>query len=77
VKGAEDQLVTTDNSTFLTALYVKIDDWLGRSSRPGRPPLLSDAELVTLAVAQALLGIRSEARCTRHVRSTRQLETAG
>jgi hypothetical protein len=67
VKGAEDQFVTTDISTLLTALYVKIDDWLGRCSRPGRPPLLSDAELVTLAVAQALLGIRSEARWLRFV----------
>jgi hypothetical protein len=67
VKGAEDQVVTTGLSTLLTALYVEIDDWLGRCSRPGRPPLLSDAELVTLAVAQALLGIRSEARWLRFV----------
>ena len=67
MKGAEDQCVTTDISTLLTALYVKIDDWLGRSSRPGRPPRLSDAELLTLAVAQALLGIRSEARWLRFV----------
>jgi hypothetical protein len=67
VKGAEDQVVTTDLSTLLTALYVKIDDWLGRSSRPGRPPRLSDAELLTLAVAQVLLGVRSEARWLRFV----------
>ncbi|WP_189260147.1 IS982 family transposase, partial [Lentzea flava] len=31
----------------------------------GRPPRLTDAELLTLAVAQALLGIRSEARWLR------------
>lgn len=31
----------------------------------GRPPLLSDSELVCLAVAQALLGYRSEARWLR------------
>ena len=67
MKGAEDQFVTTGISTLLTALYVKIDDWLGRCSRPGRPPLLSDAELVTLAVAQALLGVRPEARWLRFV----------
>lgn len=54
--------MTSDLSTLLTGLYVKIDDWLGRQRRPGRPPRLSDAELLTLAVAQALLGVRSEAR---------------
>ncbi|XHM61980.1 transposase [Streptomyces iranensis] len=34
----------------------------------GCPPQLSDAELVTLAVAQALLGFRSEARWLRFAR---------
>nr|WP_235834495.1 IS982 family transposase [Actinomadura logoneensis] len=34
----------------------------------GRPPLLSDSELVTLAVAQALLGFTSEARWLRFAR---------
>jgi hypothetical protein len=48
--------VTTDLNTLLTGLYVKIDEYLGRSTRPGRPPKLSDAELLTLAVAQVLLG---------------------
>lgn len=57
----------TDLNTLLTALYVKIDNWLGRRRRPGRPPRLSDAELLTLAVAQALLGMRSEARWLRFV----------
>ena len=57
--------MTTDLNTLLTALYVKIDDWLGRPRRTGRPPRLSDAELLTMAVAQALLGIRSEARWLR------------
>jgi hypothetical protein len=57
--------VTTDLNTLLTALYVKIDDHLGKQSRHGRPPRLTDAELLTLAVAQALLGIRSEARWLR------------
>ena len=64
-KGVDDLFVTTDINTLLTALYVKIDDWLGRPRRVGRPPRLSDAELLTIAVAQALLGIRSEARWLR------------
>ncbi|TNH30663.1 IS982 family transposase [Micromonospora orduensis] len=59
--------MTTDLNTLLTALYVKIDDWLGRPPRAGRPPRLSDAELLTLAVAQVLLGVRSEARWLRFV----------
>jgi hypothetical protein len=59
--------VTTDLNTLPTALYVKIDDHLGRPRRPGRPPRLTDSELITLAVAQALLGIRSEARWLRIV----------
>jgi hypothetical protein len=65
VKGVDDLFVTTDINTLLTALYVKIDDWLGKPRQTGRPPRLSDAELLTLAVAQALLGIRSEARWLR------------
>ena len=59
--------MTTDLNTLLTALYVKIDDWLGRPTRTGRPPKLSDAKLLTLAVAQVLLGVRSEARWLRFV----------
>ncbi|WP_435193145.1 IS982 family transposase [Nonomuraea sp. bgisy094] len=59
--------MTTDINTLLTALYVKIDDWLGTSPRSGRPPKLTDAELLTLAVAQVLLGVRSEARWLRFV----------
>ncbi len=54
--------------TLLTALYVKIDDRIGARRRAGRPPRLSDSELVCLAVAQALLGHRSEARWLRHAR---------
>jgi hypothetical protein len=57
--------VTTNLNTLLTALYVWIDDHLGRRCRAGRPPKLTDAELLTLAVAQALLGIDSEARWLR------------
>ncbi|GAA4442379.1 IS982 family transposase [Phytohabitans houttuyneae] len=65
VKGVDDPFVKTDINTLLTALYVKIDDWLGRPRRVGRPARLSDAELLTIAVAQALLGVRSEARWLR------------
>jgi hypothetical protein len=59
--------VHTDLDTLLTALYVKIDDQ--RRDQPagvGRPPKLSGSELVTLAVAQALLGFASEARWLRY-----------
>ena len=54
--------VTTDLDTLLTALYVLIDDHVIEPARrrPGRPKRLSDAELVCLAVAQVLLGARSE-----------------
>lgn len=45
---------------LVIALYVTIDDLLGPRLGPGRPPKLSDAELVCLAVAQVLLGARSE-----------------
>src|SRR6266702_4605180 len=61
--------------TLATALYVKTDDLLKDSPQlaPYRPergisPKLSDAELVTLAVMQALLGFTSEARWLRHAR---------
>jgi hypothetical protein len=50
----------------LTALYVKIDDEIGGTRCIGRPPLLSDSELVCLAVAQALLGYHSESRWLRY-----------
>jgi hypothetical protein len=67
--------VTNDIDTLATALYVKTDDLLKDASdlAPWRPavgfaPRLSDAELVTLAVMQALLGFTSEARWLRHAR---------
>jgi Transposase DDE domain len=68
--------VTTDINTLATALYVRADDLLKESPHlaPRRPatgiaPQLSDAELVTLAVLQALLGFTSEARWVRHARA--------
>jgi hypothetical protein len=53
--------VRTDLNTLLTALYVWIDDHLAPCVRAGRRPRLTDSELLTLATAQALLGIHSEA----------------
>jgi hypothetical protein len=68
--------VTTNLDTLATALYVKTDDLLQDSPHlaPYRPevgigPKLSDAELVTLAVMQALLGFTSEARWLRYARA--------
>lgn len=59
--------MTQDLNTLLTALYVKIDDELEVKRCMGRPPRLTDSELVCLAVAQALLGFTSEARWMRFV----------
>lgn len=49
----------TNLDTLLTALYVFIDDHVAPRHRIGRPPRLSDAELLCLAVAQVLLGFPS------------------
>jgi hypothetical protein len=68
--------VDTDPDTLATALFVKTDDLLKSSPQlaPRRPtagitPQLSDAELVTLAMMQAILGFTSEARWLRHARA--------
>jgi hypothetical protein len=68
--------VTNDLDTLATALYVKTDDLLKEAPdlAPWRPrvgitPKLTDAELVTLAVMQALLGFTSESRWLRHART--------
>jgi hypothetical protein len=60
--------VRTDLDDLVTALYVTIDELLGPRLGPGRPPKLSDAELVCLAVAQVLLGARSERHWLRFAR---------
>ncbi len=55
-----------DLDTLLTALYVELTDriipWLRPHHRagPGRPPAVTDAELVCLAVAQVLLRYNDE-----------------
>ena len=64
-----------DLDTLATALYARTDDLLKASPQqaPWRPaigicPRISGAELVTLAVMQALLGFVSEARWLRYAR---------
>jgi hypothetical protein len=68
--------VDADLDTLATALYVTTDDLLKRAPHlaPWRPavgiaPKLTDAELVCLAVLQALLGFCSEARWLRYARA--------
>jgi len=67
--------VDADLDTLATALYVHVDDLLKTypdrvppRPRVGIAPKLADAELVTLAVMQALLGFTSEARWLRYAR---------
>jgi Transposase DDE domain len=69
--------VDADLDTLATALYVRADDLLKccPERAPWRPavgitPRLSDAELLTLAVMQALLGFVSEARWLRYARKS-------
>jgi hypothetical protein len=64
--------VDADLDTLATELYVRVDDWLKMSpdQAPARPavgiaPQITDAELLTLSVMQALLGYTSEARWLR------------
>jgi hypothetical protein len=52
---------------LVIALYVTVDELLEPRRGPGRRPRLSDAELLCLAVAQVLLGYRSERRWLRAV----------
>jgi Transposase DDE domain len=68
-------LVDADLDTLATALYVRTDDLLKDNPHriPWRPkvgiaPMISDAEMVTLSVMQALLGFTSEARWLRFAR---------
>lgn len=63
--------MTKELNTLLTALYVLVDDHVvtPRTGR-GRQPLLSDSELVTLAVAQVLLGYHCQRRWVRHIHSS-------
>jgi hypothetical protein len=67
--------VHVDLDTLATALYVKIDDGLKASPQlnPDRPavgitPKITDAELLTVAVLQVLLGHHNESRWLRRAR---------
>jgi hypothetical protein len=67
--------VHVDLDTLATALYVRIDEELKASPQVGRwrpkvgiAPRITDAELITLAVLQALLGYHDEARWIRYAR---------
>lgn len=51
--------MTTDLEALVVAAYVFADEYRV-PARCGRPPLVSDAELVALAVAQAAIGISSD-----------------
>ena len=60
-------MLDADLDTLLIALYVELEDRSIPASRPlrarrgpGRPPLVSDAELLCLAVAQVLLRYNDE-----------------
>jgi hypothetical protein len=68
--------VTNNLDTLATALYATTDDLLKERpdlapwrSAVGIAPQLTDAELVTLAMMQAVLGFTSEARWLRHARA--------
>jgi hypothetical protein len=44
--------VHADLDALITALYVRVDDVLPKRRGPGHPPRITNAELITLAVAQ-------------------------
>jgi hypothetical protein len=60
--------VHADLDSLLTALYVLVDDLLPARTGAGRRPKITDAELITLAVAQILLDCHSERRFLRLAR---------
>jgi Transposase DDE domain len=69
-EGVQDQCVSKELDTLLTALYVLVDDHVvpPRVGR-GRRPVFTDSELLTVAVAQVLLRFPGERRWIRHVHS--------
>jgi Transposase DDE domain len=60
--------VRAELDALLTALYVAVDDFLPGRTGPGRRPRITDAELITLAVAQIFLDCPSERRFLRFAR---------
>lgn len=72
-RSTMEVFVDADMDTLATALYARVDDMLKDRPElvPWRPrvgiaPRLSDAELITLAVLQVLLGFNEEARWLRY-----------
>jgi hypothetical protein len=57
--------MSADLDALLTHVYVLIDDLLPVRRRFGRPPRISDSELICLAVAQVLLDCPNERRFLR------------
>jgi hypothetical protein len=52
--------VLANLDALLTALYVRVDDFLPKRRGPGHPPRITDAELIALAVAQMFLAIPND-----------------
>lgn len=57
--------MSADLDALLTCLYVLVDDLLPPRRRFGRPPRISDSELICLAIAQVLLDCPNERRFLR------------
>ena len=57
--------MSADLDALLTCLYVLVDDLLPARRRFGRPPRISDSELICLAIAQVLLDCPNERRFLR------------
>jgi hypothetical protein len=60
--------VSADLDALLTHVYVLVDDLLPARRRFGRPPRISDSELICLAIAQVLLDCPKERRFLRLAR---------
>lgn len=60
--------MSADLDALLVCLYVLVDDLLPARRRFGRPPRISDSELICLAVAQVLLDCPNERRFLRLAR---------
>jgi hypothetical protein len=52
--------VRADLDALLTAIYVLVDDFLPARQGPGARPRISDAELVSLAIAQVFLALPND-----------------
>jgi len=57
-----------DLDLLLIAVFCTADDLLPRRTKNARR-ILTDAEVVTLCVGQAIMGIRSDATCSRGCRT--------